>query len=106
MPGQGAPRLRTIQAAVLRQPGAVLTIEDLELEGPRDDEVLVRIVASGICLTNIGFCEGGTPGPAVLGTKGRAPEKRLAGRSRVSRVVTMPGPRIDRRLGNLSRPRR
>ena len=36
-----------IRAAVLREPGCPLKIERLEMEGPRDDEVLVRLVASG-----------------------------------------------------------
>ena len=35
-----------IQAAVLRQKGGPLKIESLELEGPRDGEILVRLVAS------------------------------------------------------------
>jgi aryl-alcohol dehydrogenase len=44
-----------IQAAVLRKKGGPLKIESLEMEGPRDDEVLVRLVASGICHTDIDF---------------------------------------------------
>ena len=47
-----------IQAAVLRKKGGPLMIESLELEGPREDEVLVRLVASGICHTDIDFCDG------------------------------------------------
>jgi aryl-alcohol dehydrogenase len=47
-----------IQAAVLRKKGGPLKIESLELEGPRDDEVLVRLVSSGICHTDIDFCDG------------------------------------------------
>ena len=49
-----------------------MKIESLELEGPRDDEVLVRIVASGICHTDIGFVDGwdGTDDPVVLGHEG------------------------------------
>ena len=47
-----------IEAAVLRKRGGPLKIESLEMEGPRDDEVLVRIVASGICHTDIDFCDG------------------------------------------------
>jgi aryl-alcohol dehydrogenase len=35
-----------IRAAVLREPGGPLKIERLRMEGPRDDEVLVRLVAS------------------------------------------------------------
>ena len=41
-------QVHKIQAAVLRKKGGPLRIESLEPEGPRDDEVLVRIVASGI----------------------------------------------------------
>jgi aryl-alcohol dehydrogenase len=46
-----------IRAAVLRKKGGPLKIESLEMEGPRDDEVLVRLVASGICRTDIDFCD-------------------------------------------------
>ncbi len=53
----GIPELYGIRAAVLRKRGEPLTIESLEMEGPRDDEVLVRIVASGICRTDIDFCD-------------------------------------------------
>jgi len=52
-----APVLR-IRAAVLRKKGGPLKIESLHLEGPRDDEILVRLVASGICHTDISFCDG------------------------------------------------
>jgi aryl-alcohol dehydrogenase len=59
-----------IRAAVLRRPGLPLTIEELELEAPRDDEVLVRLVASGICHTDVDFCEAWASGPVVLGHEG------------------------------------
>ena len=49
--------MQKILAAVLRETGVPLKIESLELDGPRDDEVLVRIVASGICHTDIDFSE-------------------------------------------------
>jgi Zn-dependent alcohol dehydrogenase len=67
---QPIPSIIPIRAAVLREPGAPLEIESLEMEGPRDDELLVRIVASGICHTDIDFCEGGASGPVVLGHEG------------------------------------
>ncbi len=51
------PDTYRIRAAVLRRRGGPLKIESLEMEGPRDDEVLVRIVASGICHTDIDFCD-------------------------------------------------
>ncbi len=59
-----------IRAAVLRQPGRALRIERLQMEGPRDNEILVRLVASGICHTDIDFCEGGFSGPVILGHEG------------------------------------
>jgi aryl-alcohol dehydrogenase len=46
-----------IRAAVLGKKGGPLKIESLEMEGPRDDEVLVRLIASGICRTDIDFCD-------------------------------------------------
>jgi aryl-alcohol dehydrogenase len=61
-----------IQAAVLRKKGVPLKIESLELEGPQSDEVLVRLVASGICHTDIDFCDGWDEAddPVVLGHEG------------------------------------
>ncbi len=59
-----------IQAAVLRKGDSQLNIESLELEGPRQDEVLVRLVASGICHTDIGFCDDWNEPPVVLGHEG------------------------------------
>src|ERR1019366_1638802 len=66
-----------IRAAVLREPGCPLKIERLEMEGPRDDEVLVRLVASGICHTDIDFCESGGSGPVVLGHEGAGVVERI-----------------------------
>jgi len=61
-----------IQAAVLRKKGGPLKIESLEMEGPRDDEVLVRLVASGICRTDIDFCDDWDEADkAVGGRRGR-----------------------------------
>jgi aryl-alcohol dehydrogenase len=63
-------QVHRIQAAVLRQGGRPLEIEFLELEGPRDDEVLVRLVASGICHTDIDFADDWDGPPVVLGHEG------------------------------------
>ncbi len=69
----------TIQAAVLRKKGGPLKIESVEMEGPRDDEVLVRLVASGICRTDIDFCEDWdkADGAAVLGHEGAGVVERI-----------------------------
>jgi aryl-alcohol dehydrogenase len=63
-------RVHKIEAAVLRKRRWQLTIETLEMEGPRDDEVLVRLVASGICHTDIDFLDGSSDPPSVLGHEG------------------------------------
>lgn len=68
-----------IRAAVLRHKGRPLTIEALKMEAPRKDEVLVRVIASGICHTDIAFVddwyEGGTP--LVLGHEGAGVVERV-----------------------------
>jgi len=68
-----------IQAAVLRKKGGPLKIESLELEGPRDDEILVRLVASGICRTDIDFCDDWEEADkaAVLGHEGAGVVERV-----------------------------
>ena len=66
-----------IHAAVLREAGLPLKIETLELEGPREDEVLVRLAASGICHTDVDFCESGASGPVVLGHEGAGVVERV-----------------------------
>jgi aryl-alcohol dehydrogenase len=64
--------LPEIRAAVLRKRGGPLELESLEMEGPRDDEVLVRIVATGICRTDIDIIDDWDSAeiPAVLGHEG------------------------------------
>jgi aryl-alcohol dehydrogenase len=42
-----------IKAAVVREKGGPFVIEDIELDEPRADEVLVRIVSSGLCHTDL-----------------------------------------------------
>ena len=62
-----------IEAAVSRVGAAYPQIETLDLEAPRAGEVLVRIVASGICHTDLRVHSGGgvgTPRPVVLGHEG------------------------------------
>ncbi|SRR5579875_645442 len=58
-----------MKAAVFREPGKPLTIEDLHVDKPRGREVLVRTVAAGVCHSDLHFVEGlyPYPAPAVLG---------------------------------------
>lgn len=61
-----------ITAAVAREARAPFSIETLEIEAPRAGEVLVRIVATGLCHTDIVVRDQvlPTPLPAVLGHEG------------------------------------
>ena len=62
-----------IEAAVARAEAAPLRFEDLELEAPRHDEVRVRIVATGVCHTDMAIRDQvivPMPLPIVLGHEG------------------------------------
>ncbi|MBX3630204.1 MAG: S-(hydroxymethyl)glutathione dehydrogenase/class III alcohol dehydrogenase [Nitrosomonas sp.] len=61
------------RAAVAWQAGQPLTIENIDLEGPKTGEVLVEIKATGICHTDYYTLSGADPEglfPAVLGHEG------------------------------------
>src|SRR5436190_5307780 len=61
-----------ITAAVARERFGSFSIERVELTDPRADELLVRIVASGMCQTDLHGRDGyyNTPLPAVFGHEG------------------------------------
>lgn len=61
-----------IKAAVVREKGAALKFEEVDLAEPKGNEILVRNVASGICATDEGARTGELPipFPAVLGHEG------------------------------------
>ncbi len=61
------------RAAVARKAGSPLSIETVDLEGPREGEVLVEIKATGICHTDEFTLSGGDPEgifPSILGHEG------------------------------------
>jgi S-(hydroxymethyl)glutathione dehydrogenase / alcohol dehydrogenase len=61
------------RAAVAWKAGAPLSIETVELEGPRAGEVLVEIKATGVCHTDEFTLSGGDPEglfPSILGHEG------------------------------------
>ncbi|MBV9656453.1 MAG: S-(hydroxymethyl)glutathione dehydrogenase/class III alcohol dehydrogenase [Acetobacteraceae bacterium] len=62
-----------VRAAVAFEAGKPLSIETVQLEGPRDGEVLVEIHATGICHTDKFTLSGADPEglfPAILGHEG------------------------------------
>lgn len=58
-----------MKAAVLREVGRPLSIEDVQISKPGPHEVLIRTVAAGVCHSDLHFLEGSYPYPlpAVLG---------------------------------------
>src|SRR5690606_2015628 len=80
-----------IDAAVAHS-GQRFVIRQLQLDEPRPDEILVRIVGVGICHTDLVFASGASayPLPAVLGHEGSGIVKRVG--AAVSKVA--PGDRV------------
>ena len=61
-----------IRAAIARDKGAALSLENIEIEDPRNDEILVKVAATGVCHTDLVVRDGmlPTPMPVVLGHEG------------------------------------
>jgi S-(hydroxymethyl)glutathione dehydrogenase/alcohol dehydrogenase len=69
-----------IRAAVLESFGAALEVQELELAEPRAGEVLVRLVACGVCHTDLFTASGADPSgysPTVLGHEGAGVVERI-----------------------------
>ncbi len=63
------------RAAVAWEAGKPLELEEIELEGPKEGEVLLKIVATGVCHTDAYTLSGADPEgifPSVLGHEGGA----------------------------------
>lgn len=77
-----------IKAAVIFEKGGDFSIEKLQMDDPRDDEVLVKIVATGICNTDVGARDMHIPippPPSVFGHEGAGIVERVG--SRVKKVA-------------------
>ncbi|WEV70816.1 NAD(P)-dependent alcohol dehydrogenase [Lactobacillus sp. ESL0785] len=61
-----------IKAAVLNEQGKDLDLEEVILDEPKSNEVLIKTIASGICHSDIEFQDGGFPIklPVILGHEG------------------------------------
>ncbi|MGH2464858.1 MAG: alcohol dehydrogenase catalytic domain-containing protein, partial [Candidatus Limnocylindrales bacterium] len=61
-----------MRAAVLQHAGQPVTIEEVSLDRPKTGEVLVRILASGVCHSDLHVRDGEwpRPGPFVIGHEG------------------------------------
>ena len=65
-----------ITAAVIRTNGGPFTLEDVVLDEPRPDEILVRVVGVGVCHSDIVFAQRGSTA-RVLGHEGVGFVERL-----------------------------
>jgi aryl-alcohol dehydrogenase len=73
-----------VVAAVVKAKGEPFQIEQVQLDEPREDEVLVRIVGTGVCHTDL-ICRDQwypVPLPAVLGHEGAGVVERVGSRVR------------------------
>jgi len=69
-----------MRAAVLEEFGQPLAVREVDLEDPRAGEVLVRLVACGVCHTDMYTASGADPSgyaPAVLGHEGAGVVERV-----------------------------
>jgi S-(hydroxymethyl)glutathione dehydrogenase / alcohol dehydrogenase len=69
-----------IRAAVLEEFGAPLQVQELDLAEPESGEVLVRLVACGVCHTDLYTASGADPSgysPTVLGHEGAGVVERV-----------------------------
>jgi S-(hydroxymethyl)glutathione dehydrogenase/alcohol dehydrogenase len=69
-----------MRAAVLEELGQPLGVQEVELAEPRAGEVLVRLVACGVCHTDLYTASGADPSgyaPAVLGHEGAGVVERV-----------------------------
>ena len=57
-----------IKAAVVYEKGAPFVIEELELDDPKAGEILVKVVACGVCHTDEGAASGDS-GSASCGSR-------------------------------------
>lgn len=86
---------RTVRAAVLREIGTPMRIEQIELADPGDEELLVEIEAAGVCHSDLHYVHGGlrAPLPLVPGHEGAgrviAVGSRTSGRIRVGDRVAL-----------------
>ncbi len=76
-----------VKAAVLYQPNTPLVVETLDLDEPKDQEVLVRMVSAGVCYSDYHIMKGEwtMPMPMVLGHEAAGVVEKVG--DRVTRVA-------------------
>lgn len=69
------------RAAVAWEAGQPPTIDTIDVEGPREAEVLLRIVATGVCHNDFGGVKGRSELPGYV-------ERYLSGEIKIDEMVT------------------
>jgi Zn-dependent alcohol dehydrogenase len=73
------------KAAVVYQTGKPIEVEELELDGPRDGEVLIRYTHAGLCHSDVHIAHGDLEArlPMVLGHEGAGTVRAASSRSAI-----------------------
>ena len=68
------------KAAVVYEPGKRIEIEELDLDGPKEGEVLIRYTHAGLCHSDVHVAHGDLEArlPMVLGHEGPGSSRRSA----------------------------
>jgi S-(hydroxymethyl)glutathione dehydrogenase/alcohol dehydrogenase len=69
----GDQTMPTASAAVFREQGAPLTIEQIQVDDPADNEVLIRTAACGVCHSDLHYMQGSIAGPRPPVVPGHEP---------------------------------
>ena len=82
-----------MRAAVLYEANTLLKIEEVSLDPPNDDEVLVRVTATGACHSDYHFMDGtwngaGFPLPMILGHEAAGTVEQIGARVRTTKPAT------------------
>ena len=91
------------RAAVAWKAGEPLTIESIDIEGPKAGEVLVEIMATGICHTDAYTLSGADPEgifPAIFGHEGAGIVREVGAGVTSVKPATMSSRSTRRNAGN------
>ena len=76
-----------VKAAIVKEKSGPFVVEEIRLDDPRDDEILVHVHATGVCHTDFGVRDQNypVPLPAVLGHEGAGIVEKIG--ANVAKVV-------------------
>ena len=69
-----------VKGAVMHAFNEPLTIESLTLKPPREDEVVVKVMASGVCHSDLSVMQAKIPDAAAVRARSRGRRHRRRGR--------------------------